>query len=405
MNKKGFTLVELLAVVLIIGIVLAITFTVVNNQVKKAHYRATKVNAEVYIKEVNNKATISRMESVKISEGVFSVNSLKELGIQVNGTNPDSGFVMITNYKVLNGCLKYDKYKVDIINGKAQETEKGSCSLSSEMAVSKEIEYSSSKQNDTFEIPITGTYKIEVWGAQGGDATANYEAEGGYGGYATVTFNFNRGDVLYLYPGGKGESSNSVGEAVRSGGYNGGGNAKSNGNTAFGAGGGASHVALVPGLLKNISSDKVLVVAGGGGGAGSFGNSTNYGGYGGGCEGTMGSGGSSGYGGTQSIGGSGRGSGTPVAGTYGQGGSATWGSGGGAGFYGGGTGYDTGSSAGGGSGYINNTATGFVSGTMYSSSFFSDGTCESQAFTNYTSEPVAGAAKSGNGYIKIQLQI
>ena len=53
MNKKGFTLVELLAVVIIIGILLILTIAVVNKQVKKADYKAAKVNADLYIKEVN----------------------------------------------------------------------------------------------------------------------------------------------------------------------------------------------------------------------------------------------------------------------------------------------------------------------------------------------------------------
>ena len=404
MNKKGFTLVELLAVILIIGILIAVAYSVVNNQVKKSHYKAVKINADVYVKEVNNKASVSRMENTKISEGVFTINGLQALGVQVQGTNPDSGFLIIQNYKVLNGCLKYNKYKVNIINGVTQETEKGACKIDDSIAISKEIAYSSSKENDVFEIPVSGSYKIEVWGASGGGASATYHADGGYGGYTTATYNFSKGTKLYLYPGGAGADAPAVGDVTRTGGYNGGGGSRGVSNTAFGTGGGASHVALVPGLLKDISLGNVLVVAGGGGGGGAFSYYNNYGGNGGGCQGSTGDGGSSGYGGTQTSGGAGRGSGNG-SGSFGLGGTPTYGSGGGGGLYGGGTGYDSGSAGGGGSGYINKTVSSYIRGTMYGTDFYSDATCENQEFIGYSSTPKSGYANQGNGYIKISLEL
>ena len=112
-----------------------------------------------------------------------------------------------------------------------------------------------------FIVPRDGKYQIEVWGAQGGSLSG---ADGGKGGYSVGTIEATADTVLYLTVGGKG-STDGVG------GYNGGGA----GNESYAGGGGATHVALEPGLLKDIASNKVLLVAGGGGGSGEE-NSTTF---------------------------------------------------------------------------------------------------------------------------------
>ena len=112
-----------------------------------------------------------------------------------------------------------------------------------------------------FVIPRDGKYQIEVWGAQGGSLPG---ADGGKGGYSVGTIEATADTTLYLTVGGKGET-----DGV--GGYNGGGA----GNESYAGGGGATHVALEPGLLKDIAVNKVLLVAGGGGGSGEE-NSTTF---------------------------------------------------------------------------------------------------------------------------------
>lgn len=106
----------------------------------------------------------------------------------------------------------------------------------------------------TFTVPYTGRYKLEVWGAQGG--SDNY-GTGGKGGYSVGYVNLSANNNIYVVVGGAGTTS--------SGGYNGGGIPANGG----GGGGGATHIAKLSGVLKSLSNnkDKVLIVAGGGGGA------------------------------------------------------------------------------------------------------------------------------------------
>lgn len=123
--------------------------------------------------------------------------------------------------------------------------------------------------------PVTGTYKLEVWGAQAG---YNYfqwghnGTEGAQGGYATGEVSLSKGTTLYICVGGRGGQS--VDRYGGGGGYNGGAKG-GNGiySTAGGGsgGGGATHIALNTnrGVLSNYSSNQneILVVAGGGGGS------------------------------------------------------------------------------------------------------------------------------------------
>ena len=217
-----------------------------------------------------------------------------------------------------------------------------------------------------------GTYKLEVWGAQGGSTSYS---TGGKGGYSIGTISIASNAVIYVCIGGCG-STNKTSSGTANGGYNGGGNGYSDGpsgsNYNGGSGGGATHIALNSGTLQTITSSNVLIVAGGGGGAFS-GYSSHYagGGYGGGLSGGGGnlsgssiSGIAYGRGGSSSNSGSnGVGSNDLTSGGYGFGGGHSSGGcgascGGGGGWYGGGASSYINSSylaggAGGGSGYVN----------------------------------------------------
>lgn len=201
---------------------------------------------------------------------------------------------------------------------------------------SEEFAYTGDVQ--TFTVPYTSDYTIELWGAEGG--TSGY---GGKGGYVKGTVKLQKGDVVKVYVGGQT-------------GWNGGGSGHGRDSDS---GGGATDI-----RVNGTSLADRVAVAGGGGGWG--GKNTTTGGAGGGLTGGNGKSGCGtlGYGGTQTAGGAG-GSNNGGSGSLGQGGSNTTGSnsgggGGGGGYYGGGAGGNDysnyndldDSSGGGGSSYI-----------------------------------------------------
>ena len=290
------------------------------------------------------------------------------------------------------------------------------------------IEYTGSER--TFKVPKTGTYKLEVWGAQGGAGHSPYlgvsKGTGGYGGYSNGTITLTKDSTIYINVGEKGTDSLNGELKDFEGGYNGGGHGGKESTTGWGAGGGATHISTKTGLLKDLSSDrnKIIIVAGAGGGAGLWDSTSQYINDGGSAGGYIGSSGSDSYsdsiygqvakstGGSQSSGGTSP-SGATYPGGFGYGGSSNYfngvgnrySAGGGSGFYGGGPGSWYGSSAAGGSGYIGNTN--LTNKIMYcyncqsSESEEDETNIKTRSTTNVSSTPTSNYAKMGNGFARI----
>ena len=224
----------------------------------------------------------------------------------------------------------------------------------------------------TFIAPMSGTYKLETWGAQGGES-------GGYGGYSSGYISLTSDEKLYVNVGGLG------GNNLGGGGYNGGGRGYSAGATC-GGGGGATHIATEQGLLSTFSSkvDDLLIVSGGGGGT----CSSKKGGNGGGLKGTGTSPGTqnSGY-------------------SFGQGAGVSSGQhmrgGGGGGFYGGGHGDNN--CGFGGSGYIGNELLTEKSMYCYNCTESSEESTKTVSTTCISETPTENCSKKGNGYARITL--
>ncbi|WP_024990677.1 glycine rich domain-containing protein [Segatella albensis] len=217
----------------------------------------------------------------------------------------------------------------------------------------------------TFTAPVTGNYKLEVWGAQGGGWNT---VPGGKGGYARGTYSMAKKQNIYI--------------AVGAGGldftWNGGGREEDHRYSI--CGGGATSIQkslLSDGQLYHYESVKetdVLIVAGGGGGSEWYysisDKTTPTGGAGGGTNGENGFRGygnsePSAKGGTQTTGGkstaidASSGTQTIVDGSFGRGGYTLGGDGGGqggGGWYGGGA-ADYAGGGGGGSGHIGTMCT------------------------------------------------
>ena len=404
-NKKGFTLIELLAVIIVLIIIILIAINAIKKNIDDTLDNATVANAGVYVKAVNSFVSVESIENSDFESGAFGVSDLTNLGVNVSGTKPDGGYVIVENSEVIRSCLTYDTYYVEYINGDFSKVKKGACNEFSNV-----MNFAYTGKEQVYEILANGVYKLEVWGAQGGGSIKNAVSNpsSSYGGYSIGYVSLNAGDKLYVNVGGKGTDA-IVGQDV-AGGYNGGGIGTwdHKDDEAAGGGGGATHIATERGLLSTLSAkvNSVLIVAGGAGGKSWDTDGGNGGGY------------------VALPSGDGRvanqlsgyqfGKGQDAVGT----GDSDGHGGGGGGFYGG---YESSTNdededfGGGGSGYIGNSSlydkmmycygceqqlsdTGtFTVNTVGNSAYIDSELCP----LGYNSNPVSKCAKSGDGFARV----
>ncbi|MBP3765829.1 MAG: prepilin-type N-terminal cleavage/methylation domain-containing protein [Bacilli bacterium] len=153
-----------------------------------------------------------------------------------------------------------DGYNTTLYNS-ATVSKIENCSYSA----NKQWSYGYKGNYQTFTTPCTGNYKIELWGAQGGNTTAT----GGKGAYTSGTITLTHSQKLYVYVGGAGSSTEAGVQQTISGGYNGGGSTGGQDccNRKFGSGGGATDIRITSGTWNNATSlaSRIMVAAGGGG--------------------------------------------------------------------------------------------------------------------------------------------
>ena len=149
------------------------------------------------------------------------------------------------------------------------------------IGISFNFDYTGSYQ--TFTVPVTGEYKVELWGAQGGTSNSNTSyGQGGLGGYTAGTILLDKDDTLLVYVGGQGKGNVTSSNYSTTGGWNGGGYGSY--RYVCAGGGGATDIRKTTDV-----NDRIMVAAGGGGDCSQRWGSANYsGGAGGGLTGQNG---------------------------------------------------------------------------------------------------------------------
>ena len=333
--------------------------------------------------DATDKVNTSSLENRKLTTGILKSQESKDyslrLWIDYNTTLED-----------LNNEIKSFKSKIVVVGKPINYT--GDTVFN--------FDYTGSEQ--TFTASVSGTYKLETWGAQGSDwGNANNHSTGGYGGYATGTIHLIKAGKAYIKVGKSGENyTNGVG------------------------GGGATYILTKSEFLRKLEKElsSIIIVSGGGGGSEWHGGS---GGSGGGFKGNDGNVGTlmvnenytmvsispPAKGGSQNFGGTStkvdrRSKTTSIYnGSFGTGGYTVGGDGGGQGgngYYGGGA-SDYAGGGGGGSGYIGNHL--LTNKVMYCYNCEESNEESTKTISTTCSEetPTSYCAKKGNGYARITL--
>ena len=118
-KNKGFTLVELLAVIVILALIALIATPIILNVINDAKKQAAKDSAYGYMDAVEKYIVSSELEDKSIKDGTYSVEELNNMGVSVKGSTPDNGTIKIENKEVKSYDIGIDGYVVS--NGKAEK--------------------------------------------------------------------------------------------------------------------------------------------------------------------------------------------------------------------------------------------------------------------------------------------
>ena len=124
MLNKGFTLVELLAVIIILGVIALITIPIVSNVVDKAERDAEAASVKQYINAVEDYLLSANTdENTMIKDGVCTINSnstvscgTKSFIVETKNAKVTSGTLVIKDYNVVSPStivFENNKYSVD----------------------------------------------------------------------------------------------------------------------------------------------------------------------------------------------------------------------------------------------------------------------------------------------------
>ena len=117
-KNKGFTLVELLAVIVILALIALIATPIILNVINDAKKQAAKDSAYGYMDAVEKYIVSSELEDKSIQDGTYRVEELNKK-ISVKGSTPDNGNIEIKNSSVKSYDIGIDGYVVR--NGKVEK--------------------------------------------------------------------------------------------------------------------------------------------------------------------------------------------------------------------------------------------------------------------------------------------
>lgn len=296
-NKKGFTLVELIAVIVILIILMVIAVTMANKQMEKSRIKAFIKEANTFARGAIQKESVDRNENLA-ADDIFHNTEYGKVCYSISQKILNKYVSKTTNtyHGSVEVCYGIDctyQTKIWITDGKhyidgltdptdeEQVTDKFTSTEYPESCGIKAIgggnkgdketaEFDYTGHEEQMEILLDGVYSLEVWGAQGGDYTVS--RLGGAGSYSYAEVELTKGDKLYINVGGKGSGPCTVDDDTCKATFNGG----AKGGQFIAAGGGATHIATKSGQLFDVPINDVYIIAGGGGGGNSNENGRDF---------------------------------------------------------------------------------------------------------------------------------
>lgn len=128
-NNKGFTLVETIAVIIILGVVLSIAVPSITNVVKSTNKNRMISDAETFISEVKEYVESDTIGNTPNDNKYKLVNIKSKLSKSPYGKEyKENSYVQIVNNNVYTVCLTDGEYKATTETEGSITVKKGNCS-------------------------------------------------------------------------------------------------------------------------------------------------------------------------------------------------------------------------------------------------------------------------------------
>ncbi len=123
MKKRGFTLVELLAVIVIVSIIALITVPVILGMIEDSRKQAAAISGKEYVDYVNTRIVSDKLEDINFRDGDYDVyndgreirSSDQTMDIKMKGRLPIDGWIKIKNHQVVEAWLVFGEYEYHYI--------------------------------------------------------------------------------------------------------------------------------------------------------------------------------------------------------------------------------------------------------------------------------------------------
>ena len=129
-RKKGFSLIELLAVVIILAILALILIPFIGNLIKQAKINSAVVSAYGYVEAANNEIVSKQTKGEYVAETTYNIEDFNIVGnllnVKYEGRGPDKGYFNVGKVRVTDGVFCINGYEIKYSEGKAVYNPNGS---------------------------------------------------------------------------------------------------------------------------------------------------------------------------------------------------------------------------------------------------------------------------------------